>query len=206
MKKLPAFIFTMAFLMGLFAVSDAAMCGKGMDEKSMMGGGTGMMGDGMGMDREHYMMRKMMSLGLDEKQMEEIKAIHLNSRKEAIRKKADLEIAEIELREIMAQDPVDLRAAEAKVKQIEALKVGMKMEHIKTMEEIKGKLTPEQKKKFHSMMTAHMGGMDMMGGGMGMMMGGKCGKCGMMRGMGQGDEDPESPADMPASPEADHHH
>ena len=75
-----------------------------------------------------------------------------------IRHKADVEVAEIELKEILSKDPVDLNAAEAAVKKIEGIKSEMKMLHIKTMEEIKSGLTPEQKKKFISLMG--MGGME----------------------------------------------
>ncbi len=215
MKRLLAVIFSMVFLMGWFAFSDAAMCGKGMgdmDEGMGMGMGAGMEGMHMGMAGEHPMMGKLMSLGLDEKQMAEIKDIHFKCRKEAIKKKADIEVAEMELSEILGKDPVDLTAAEAKIKQIEALKADMKMQHIKSIEDIKGKLTPEQKKKFHSMMaTMRMGGRmgmmgGMMGGGMGMT-GGKCGKCGMMKDMGHSDDDDSgNPSESPASPEPEHQH
>jgi len=205
MKKLLAFIFSMVVLMGWFAVSDAAMCGKGMGH---MDKGMGMECMHMGMAEEHPIMGKLMSLGLDEKQMAEIRDIHFAFKKDAIKKKADIEVAELELRGILGKDPVDLTAAEAKIKQIEALKADMEMQHIKSIEEIKGKLTPEQRKKFHLMMaTMHMGGGmgmkgGMMGGSMGMM-GGKCGKCGMMKGMGQMDDDSEAPPESPSSPETD---
>jgi Spy/CpxP family protein refolding chaperone len=142
------------------------------------------------MHGEQMMTEKFEALGLDEKQKETVKAIHLKTKKEMIRKKADVEVAQVELKELLAKDPVDLQAAEAKVKQLEALKTDMKMTHIRTREEVKKILTPEQKKKFAAMHDGCMecgdgpGGMgcDMhkMKGGKGGMKG-ACKDCSMMK-------------------------
>ncbi len=132
MKKL-VLLLTVVVLAGM-SVSAYAMNKKGMH--------------GRGMHGEQMMLEKMEALGLDDKQKETVKAIHLRTKKEMIRKKADIEVAHVELKELLAKDTVDLQAAEAKVKQIEALRTDMKMTHIRTREEVKKILTPEQKKKF----------------------------------------------------------
>ena len=216
MKKVLVVVCSVMFLMVWVGFSDASSCEKCMDD---MGKGVG---DGMDMERmhrgmdsehmSHIMMGKLMSMGIDERTMEDIKTIYLKCNKDAIKKKADIEVAEIELRELLDKDPVDLAAAEAKIKEMAALKADLKIEHMKSMEEIKGKLTPEQRRKFHALMiTMHMGGMGMEGmhhemrGGDKGMSGGKCikcGKCGMMRGMEHsGDGRSEMPAETPATPE-----
>ena len=87
-------------------------------------------------------MEKLKALGLDEKQKEAVKAIHFRTKKEMVRNRADVQVAEIELKEILSKDPVDLNAAEAAVKKIEGVKSEMRMLHIKAMEEIKANLTP----------------------------------------------------------------
>jgi Spy/CpxP family protein refolding chaperone len=184
MKKLVLLLSLLVLLLGMVVSSDA-MSKKGGDKK-------GMGGMEMGMCDERMMMKKFASLGLDDRQKEDIKAIHLRIKKDMIRKKADIGVAQVELREVLSKDTVDLQAAEAKVKQIESLKAEMKITHIRTHEEVKSKLTPEQRKKFSAMhgmgcMECGMGGgMHKMKGGMGMK-----GKCGKMKDM---DDD-----DMPVS-------
>ncbi len=82
--------------------------------------------------------------------------------KDSIKKMADLRIVRLELKDLLGKDPVDMKAVEAKVKQSETLRTEMHLAHIRAMEEVKAKLTPEQKKKFRTMvedgpMTAGMG-------------------------------------------------
>ena len=74
--------------------------------------------------------------------------------KEKIRRTADMRIAQIELKDLLSQDPVDMKAVEAKVKQLEAMRTEMQLSHIKAMEECKAKLTPEQRKKLREMIEA----------------------------------------------------
>ena len=92
--------------------------------------------------------RALADLGLDEKQKEAINEIRTSAKKEAIRKIADVRIAGIELREILDKEPVDMGAVETKLKQMESLKTDLHMLRIRTLEEIKTKLTPEQRQKF----------------------------------------------------------
>lgn len=89
-----------------------------------------------------------MSLDLNEKQKSEVKEIRQKVMKEMIRKRADEQVAFIELRELLDKDPVDLKAVETKLKQIETLKTEMHLSLIRATEEIKTKLTPTQRKKF----------------------------------------------------------
>ena len=74
--------------------------------------------------------------------------------KEKIRRTADMRIAQIELKDLLSRDPVDMKAVEAKVKQLEAMRTEMQLSHIKAMEECKAKLTPEQRKKLREMIEA----------------------------------------------------
>lgn len=209
MKKVLFIALALMLLGGLAADADAMMGGKmhGKQDKGMgkmdMGMGKHEMGSGM---HEGHMMKKVMALGLDDKQKEAVQAIHFRWKKEAIRKNADIEIAEMELKEILSKDPVDIKAAEQKIRQIETLKADMHVSHLKIHEEVKAKLTPEQKKKLHSMMEmgpmgmgmGHMGGVDRMGG------------CMMMQGMDHGDDKPaaaeQKPVAAPAAPAGHKHH
>jgi Spy/CpxP family protein refolding chaperone len=154
--------------------------GMGQKRMGMMHGAGGMQGEGM-MDDDHPMWKHLMSLGLDDKQQDALRAIKSKAMKDAVRKKADKQIAKIELHDLLDKDTVDMKAVEALAKKIEGLKTEMFISHIKVKEEIKALLTPAQRKQLKDMMSpGHgMGGMGDMGG-----MG-----CGMMHGDGGQKED-----------------
>jgi Spy/CpxP family protein refolding chaperone len=97
----------------------------------------------------HWMHLK--SLKLDEKQKEILKEIENSVTKELIRKGADKEIAQIELRELLEKNTVDLKAVETKLKQIEAIKTETQLLVIKSMEKMKAKLTPKQREMLKDM-------------------------------------------------------
>ncbi len=129
----------------------------------MMGGrmgagmmGRGMMGGGMmrGMMGEHRAMMHMcmQHLGLDDKQKQEISAIRSSAMKGMIRKRADMQIARLELMDLLSREPVDMKAVEAKLKQIEGLRTDIHLDMIRMKEDIRSKLTPEQLKKMKDMM------------------------------------------------------
>ena len=158
MKKLFLVSLVVLFVMGLAVSSDAVVKKKGMGMRA------GMHECDMDCGCGGPHMEKFKALGLDEKQNAAVQAIHLRTKKDMIRKRADVQVAEIELKEVLSKDPVDMSAAEAAVKKIEGLKSEMRMLHIKAMEEIKSGLTPEQKKKFNSIMGG-MGDMGKMGHG-----------------------------------------
>lgn len=85
-------------------------------------------------------------LNLDEKQKEALREIENYVTKELIRKRADEQIAEIELRELLEENTVvDLDAVETKLEQIAAIKTETQFIVIKSMEKMKAKLTPEQR-------------------------------------------------------------
>ncbi|NTU42224.1 MAG: periplasmic heavy metal sensor [Nitrospirales bacterium] len=169
-----------------------------MDCKSgMMGGGMGMMGMGGGMMGEgHHLWRHLMDLGLDSKQKSAIHEIRNRTMKASVRMRADMQIAAIELDDVLDREPVDMKSAEAALRRMEALRTDIRMAHIKAKKEIMAILSPEQKKKLSDLMQRRpmrggMGkrGMGMRPGmmrGMGMMQGSDCGPCGMMGGMGGG--------------------
>lgn len=98
------------------------------------------------------MWRNLMSLGLDEKQKEEMEGIKSKAIKNAIRKEADLRIAGIELKATLDKDPVNIKEVETKLKQIESVRTDLLLTHIKAMEEMKGKLTSAQRKEFRETM------------------------------------------------------
>ncbi len=153
MKKFGFTIIAACFIAGLTVASASAQRGGGMGRGMGMGGGMEMGGGcGMGMWDGAHAMHVITALGLNDNQTTEVKAILLKLQKEMVQKRADIKVAEIELREILGKDPVDIKVAETKIKQIASLKTEAAMMHIQGIEDVKAKLTPEQKKKLTEMM------------------------------------------------------
>lgn len=149
MKRL-AVIAAVLSILALAALAYGDMGGHGMGPGMMCGCGM----DGQMTGTEHHMSKHLMNLNLDEQQKASIGEIKSRMKKETIRRTADMRIVQIELKELLSQDPVDMKAVEAKVKQLETMRAEMQLSHIKAMEECKTKLTPEQRKKLREMIEA----------------------------------------------------
>lgn len=139
----------------------------------MQHNGRGMMEGFMGDD--HPLWQNLLSLGLDEKQKDTIREIKSGHMKDTIKRKAEWQIAKLELSDLLYKDPVDLKAVEAKLTQIKKIETDIQLSNIRTIEGIKAKLTPDQREKLKQLT-----GIDPGRGDMGMMRG-----CGMMGGMMQ---------------------
>jgi len=139
----------------------------------MMGEGSemdfGFMGRGPGMMGDHPILNKLMSLGLDEKQKEAVKQLVRTTLKETIKKRADLSIARIDLKDLLDKDSINMTGVESKLNQIGSLEADIRLSHIKTLEAIKVQLTPDQRKKLNEMIEEGMMGGKMQGKGCGMM-------------------------------------
>jgi Spy/CpxP family protein refolding chaperone len=143
----------------------------------MMGGG---MMHGMGGERSFGHAGPLLSLMLDMKaqlglslqQAKTLRDLRTAFEKEAIQRGAEIRLAELELRETLAQDTVDLGKTEVLVKKIAGLRGDLRIARLRTIERGKGVLTPEQLAKFreagHEMARGGMGGRGMMGGPGGM--------------------------------------
>jgi Spy/CpxP family protein refolding chaperone len=94
------------------------------------------------------MMNWMSTLGLDEKQMAEIKEVNFKTMKETIKKKAEMDVAEVELRELFLNEPADFEVVEAKVRQIETLRGDIYVLQMREQETVRSMLTPAQRRKF----------------------------------------------------------
>lgn len=149
MKRIGMAVIIVFFISGLVAAGAVAQMagGKGKGPGKGMGGGCG-----MGMWDGAHAMYVIKALDLDDNQSAEVKSILHRLQKQMIKKRADIEVAEVELKEILEKDPVDVKTAETKVKQIASLKTEAAMMHIQGIEDVKTKLTPEQKKKLSEMM------------------------------------------------------
>ena len=131
-------------------------------------------------------------LGLSHEQVRKLRSLRSQFQKGEILRRADLRVQEIELDELLATEPLDISAVEARVKRIEAVRSDGRLSRIRTLMEGRALLTPEQREKLVVLRTRrakeglerhrgpHSGGME------GMMGGRRGGMHGMMRGMRQG--------------------
>lgn len=146
----------LAFSMPVPAFSqmkDMPMKGHVEEHGQMMGmGNMDRMGDMMGMCMQHAEM-----MGLTDEQILKMKPMHSAMQKNQARFKADLKIAEIELRDIMEVKDFDLEKAGAAVKKIADIKTAHHLEMLNAMKEMRTNLTDEQFKKMKKMMPMKMG-------------------------------------------------
>ncbi|MDP2167312.1 MAG: periplasmic heavy metal sensor [Thermodesulfovibrionales bacterium] len=127
-------------------------------------------------DDSHPLWGHLQSLGLDEKQKDAVRDIKSGFLKGLIKNRAEKQIAEVDLSDILAKDPVDIKAAEGVLKKSEAASTEIRLSAIKAMEAVKSKLTPEQRTKLSALIEKE----DMAHGMM------QCMGCGMMQDMGCG--------------------
>ncbi len=169
-------------LVALALLAAPAPAHQGPGEGGMMGGG--MMGGGMmggtahGRDPGHegpllsLMLDMKEQLGLSLQQVKTLRDLRTAFEKEAIQRGAEIRVAEVELREALAQERVDLARAETLIRKIAGLRAELRLARVRTLEKGKGVLTPGQLEKFreagHEMTRGGMGGRGMMGGPGGM--------------------------------------
>jgi Spy/CpxP family protein refolding chaperone len=112
-----------------------------------------MMGRGDGGERPliSLMLRNREELQLTPEQIQKLEALRSDFRKDAVKRSADLQVAELELKELLITDPVDMAKVESQVKRIEALRGEQRLTRIKTIEEGKALLIPEQREKLKTL-------------------------------------------------------
>lgn len=115
------------------------MCGKKMD-------GPGMIGMMPGTPDMIF------KLDLSKEQVDKIKGILTTHEKDMIKMKADRDIAEVELREAMQKDELDLIAIKDLIRNIASLEADMKYSQIKVWVDAKSVLTDEQRTNLKKMM------------------------------------------------------
>ena len=92
-------------------------------------------------------LRHRQELGLTPQQVDTLKKLGMDSRRAAIRAAADRRVAQLDLVSLRQTDPVDMGRVEAKVQEIERLRADSRLAAIRTDEQAKAQLTPEQREK-----------------------------------------------------------
>jgi Spy/CpxP family protein refolding chaperone len=97
-------------------------------------------------------------LGLSAEQVSRLEALRGDFTREAIRRGADIRIAELDLASLLEQDPLDLAKVEAKVREVAQLRADLRIARLRVIEQGKGVLTPEQRTRLQTMLSGmHQG-------------------------------------------------
>ena len=159
---------------GLALADEEKGSGSGMPPHPGKMGGPGMKGHGKmppHMSLSPLAMKD--ELGLKDGQVKAIEPLEIDYRKHAIKSRADIRIAMIDLGSLLDQKTPDRNAISAKVDEIGGIRKEMMMYRVDTLLKLKDILTPEQYAQFRSNIKARMeggmgrGGMHGMGGMMG---------------------------------------
>ncbi|MBI4608300.1 MAG: periplasmic heavy metal sensor [Candidatus Rokubacteria bacterium] len=98
------------------------------------------------------MLRHRDELGLSADQVQSLERLRADFQREAIRRDADLRVAEVELGSLLNADAVDLGQVETKLREIERIRVDLRLARIRTIEQGKAQLSPEQRAKLRSLL------------------------------------------------------
>jgi Spy/CpxP family protein refolding chaperone len=126
----------------------------GMQTPGRPGGWQRSFGHGRGHHRPSFVGIVLMNreqLGLTTQQVDSFRKLGMDSRRAAIRRHADLQIAKLDLMGLRFSDPVDMGKIEAKVREIEKFKGDGSIARIRTAEAAKAQLTAEQREKLKSL-------------------------------------------------------
>ncbi len=127
----------------LLAVAVLAVGGAGMAAALPHGQGPGPRGDRAA--------RLKQELGLSDDQAVRLREIRESRQRDAIRHRADSEIARLDLRRLLEAPTVDRKAVDAKVKEIADLQSAGLRARVDTMLAMREVLTPEQRQKWQAL-------------------------------------------------------
>jgi Spy/CpxP family protein refolding chaperone len=91
-------------------------------------------------------------LGLSSEQAARLEALRSAFAREAVRRDADIRIAELDLAALFDKDPLDMPQVEAKIKELAQLRADYRIARLRTLEQGKGVLTAEQRTKLQALL------------------------------------------------------
>jgi Spy/CpxP family protein refolding chaperone len=100
-----------------------------------------------------YMLSRRDELNLSSDQVRNLERLRSDFERDAVKNEADLRVAEMDLSELLRSDPVDLKKAEAKIREIEKLRAELRLARVRAIEQGKQVLSQEQRVKLRDMLT-----------------------------------------------------
>jgi Spy/CpxP family protein refolding chaperone len=98
-----------------------------------------------------HMERLVQRLGLSDEQQRQVRPLLLNYAKEAIRTRADIAVARLEIRQQLSANQPDLSQVKDMLQNIAAKEAQLRFDRITTMQDIRTLLTPEQQEQWRAM-------------------------------------------------------
>jgi Spy/CpxP family protein refolding chaperone len=99
------------------------------------------------------MLQRRDELGLTPEQVQALESLRSDFQREAIRREADLRVAEMDLDAFLQAEPVDMAKVEAKVREIERLRADLRLSRLGVIESGKAQLTPDQRAKLRKLLS-----------------------------------------------------
>lgn len=87
-------------------------------------------------------------LNLSDEQADKVRKLERTYKKEAVRLHSGIRIAEIDLKALLEEDPIDMEKVEKKVREIEGNRSELRLARIRFFKGLLAILTPGQKKRF----------------------------------------------------------
>ncbi len=92
--------------------------------------------------------RGMMNLDLSDEQIAEIRQLMLDFQKETLELRNQIQMKQLEMRELMMEDSIDMDQVKVKLEEIAQLQVEVRMQAIERQTKVQELLTPEQLEDF----------------------------------------------------------
>jgi Spy/CpxP family protein refolding chaperone len=99
-------------------------------------------------------LRNQKELGLSPQQVSSLQQMGMDAARAGIKRRADGQLARLDLMSLMRAEPVDMTKVEAKIRDIEKLKADGAIARIRTNEAAKAQLTPDQREKLKTLRMA----------------------------------------------------
>jgi Spy/CpxP family protein refolding chaperone len=99
-------------------------------------------------------LRNQKELGLSPQQVSSLQQLGMDAGRASIKRRADGQLAKLDLFALMKAEPVDMAKVEAKIRDIERLKADGAIARIRTNEAAKAQLTPDQREKLKTLRAA----------------------------------------------------
>jgi periplasmic protein CpxP/Spy len=99
-------------------------------------------------------LRNQKELGLSAQQVSSLQQLGLDARRASIKRRADAQLAKLDLFSLLRTEPVDMGKVEAKVRELERLKADGAIARIRTNEAAKAQLSAEQREKLKTLRAA----------------------------------------------------
>ncbi len=99
-------------------------------------------------------LRHRAELGLTAQQVESFQKLQMDARRAGIQRRANVELAALDLGGLLRSDPVDMAKVEAKVREMEKLRADGRLDFIRANEQGKAQLTADQRDKLKALREA----------------------------------------------------